>query len=295
MKRVLIGIPAHNEEQNIGKLLDVIVGEYPEYDILVISSGSTDRTNDIVREWMAKHKNIRLIVEEKRYGKSAALAILLKELSSAYDVLVYIGADNIPQSGAINKLLNRFSSQDIALVGGRPVPVDGPQSFCGWITHLIWGVHHEVSLRTPKISGEMCALKSGIIYDIPPTIINDDAYLQLVAMQREYKIAYEPNAIVYLKGPSSVKDFFNQRYRVTIGHYQVEQLLGAKLPTTSAKKNVFIAWKVRKRIGLFKEIFYFLFFVALSIAVVVKAWFDFYIRRKLPYKWKPVLSTKKVV
>lgn len=293
--RVLIGIPAHNEEQNIGILLSRLVTEHPDYDIMVVSSGSTDRTNEIVSEFASKYKNVRLVIEEKRKGKASALAILLRELNRSYDVLVYMGADNIPERGAIKCLVNRLiGSSDVGAVSGRPIPLNNPRKLCGWISHLIWNVHHEICLKEPKLSGELCALKAGIVYDVPPTIINDDAYLQLTIMMRGYKIAYEPKAIVYLQGPDNLRDLFKQRYRVTIGHYQVEQLLGAKLPTTYAKRNVLIAWRVRKRVGLFKEIFWFVFFLIFSIVVVVKAWFDFYIRRMLPYKWEIVKSTKKL-
>jgi len=295
IKKVLIGIPAHNEERNIGTLLNRLVKECSKYDILVVSSGSTDRTNDIVKDMMTKYGNVRLIVEEERHGKSSALSILLKELNSKYDALVYMGADNLPEKGAIDKMLNKLDQNDVGLVGGRPIPLNDPTELVGYIVHLIWGIHHEISLKEPKVSGELCALKSQIVYDIPPTIINDDAYLQLVVEQRGYKIVYEPNAIVYLRGPSSIREFFNQRYRVTLGHYQVEQLLGAKLPTTYARRNVFIAWRIGKKNGLFKKVFWFAFFLIISITNVAKAWFDFYIRRKLPYKWKPILTTKNVI
>ena len=186
------------------------------------------------------------------------------------------------------------SSNDIGAVGGRPIPLNNPKTLCGWISHLIWDVHHEICLREPKLSGELCALRSHIVYDAPSTIINDDAYLQLIITMRGYKVAYEPGAIVYLREPENLRDLFRQRYRVTIGHYQVEQLLGAKLPTPYARRNIRIAWKIRKRVGLIKEVFRFTFFIMFSIVVVLKVLFDFYIRRKLPYKWELVESTKKV-
>jgi cellulose synthase/poly-beta-1,6-N-acetylglucosamine synthase-like glycosyltransferase len=295
-QKVLIGIPAHNEEQNIGKLLNKLVMEYPTYDIIVISSGSKDKTDEIVRKISLTYRNVSLFLESERTGKASALDILLKELNKSYDVLVYMGADNMPEKGAIERLLNRLaSSNEIGAVGSRPVPVNDPKKLCGWISHLIWGVHHEICLHEPKMSGELCALKSGIVYDVPPTIINDDAYLQFVVMMRGYKVAYEPDAIVYLWGPTNLKDLFKQRYRVTLGHYQVEQLLGSKLSTTYARRNVRVAWRKWEKVGFLKEILWFTFFIVFSIAVLLKAWFDFYIRRKLPYKWEVVKSTKKIL
>ena len=292
--RVLVGIPAYNEEQNIGRTLDFLAKKYPQHSIVVVS-GSTDGTNSVTRELMRRHANIDLIVERERCGKSSALSVLLKKLDGQYDALVCLGADNIPEDNAIDRLLLKLSSDSrIGMVGGRPVPVNNPAKLAGWMTHLLWSAHHAICLRSPKVSGELFALKAGVVSDIPPTIINDDAYLQFVASFRGYELSYEPEAVVYLRGPERVKEYYNQRHRVTIGHYQVEQLLGAKLPTTYASRNVSLAWKERRRVGFVKECCGFLFFLTLSAVIVAKAWFDFYIRRNLPYKWKQVHGTKKI-
>ena len=293
----MIGIPAYNEEHNIGSLLEKLIKEYPSYDILVISSGSDDNTNNIIQEYCNNHRNVKIIIEKERSGKSSALALLLRELNnSKYDAMVYLGADNLPEKGAINKLLDKlFSSDDIGMVGGHPIPLNNPNTFCGWIAHIIWNVHHQVSLKNPKISGELCAIKSGIVYDIPPTIINDDAYLQIVTLMRKYRVEYVPDAIVYLRAPETISDFIKQRYRITIGHYQIEQLLGAKLPTTYAKRNILIAWKHRVKTNPIKDIVWFTSFLLLSAFIVLKAWINFHIRRKLPYIWDMAKSTKKVL
>jgi len=295
--RVLIGIPAYNEQQNIGKTIALLARDCPSYKILVISSGSTDMTNNIVREMMNRYSNIELISEPERRGKSRALSGLLRRLNSGYDVVVYMGADNIPEEGAIDKLLQRLTSDErIGLVGGRPVPLNHLNTTAGWMTHLLWGTHHGLSIRyRPKISGELCAIRAGAVYEVPPTIINDDAYLQFIFEMNGYSVAYEPNAVVYLRGPETIRDFFSQRYRVTIGHYQVEQLLGSKLPTTHAIRNIRTAWRARRKVGRLKEISWFSFFLAVSGLVVAKALIDFYLLRKLPYKWKMIESTKTLI
>jgi cellulose synthase/poly-beta-1,6-N-acetylglucosamine synthase-like glycosyltransferase len=291
---VLIGIPAHNEERNIRKTLDFLASKYPQHTIVVVSE-STDLTDNITRELMRQHPHIELIAESERRGKSSTLNTLLRTLNEGYDAMIYLGADNFPEEHAIDNLLLKLdSAKDIGLVGGRPIPVNDHTKLVGWMSHLLWSVHHAVSLREVKVSGELCALRSGIVFDVPPTIINDDAYLQFMAAFKKYQAVYEPSAIVYLRGPDKIRDYFSQRYRVTIGHYQVEQLLGGKLPTTYARRNIFLAWRERKRIGFLKECCWFLFFLLFSAAIVANAWIDFYLRRKLPYKWKQIPSSKKI-
>ena len=47
--RVLIIIPAYNESQNIEKVVDHIVENYPQYDYVIVNDGSRDRTRDICK------------------------------------------------------------------------------------------------------------------------------------------------------------------------------------------------------------------------------------------------------
>lgn len=48
--KVLIVIPAFNEEKNIERVVDDLVEHYPEFDYVVVSDGSTDRTAEICEE-----------------------------------------------------------------------------------------------------------------------------------------------------------------------------------------------------------------------------------------------------
>ena len=49
MNKVLIIIPAYNEEKNIEKVVDNIVQNYPQYDYIVVNDGSRDATRDVCR------------------------------------------------------------------------------------------------------------------------------------------------------------------------------------------------------------------------------------------------------
>jgi len=71
--KITIGIPAYNEEKNIGNLLNDILNQKLEHNILekilVISDNSTDKTDEIVSSFMKRYDNIQLIRIEKRREK----------------------------------------------------------------------------------------------------------------------------------------------------------------------------------------------------------------------------------
>ncbi len=52
---ISVGVIAYNEENNIANLLDSLLKQSARIkEIVVVSSGSTDKTNEIVKEFIAK-------------------------------------------------------------------------------------------------------------------------------------------------------------------------------------------------------------------------------------------------
>lgn len=91
MKKILMLIPAYNEEENIGKLLEGISRQEhrDRLDVLVIDDGSRDKTAQIVRE-----KGYKVISQVFNMGYGAALQTGYKyAVSHGYDYLIQLDAD----------------------------------------------------------------------------------------------------------------------------------------------------------------------------------------------------------
>jgi biofilm PGA synthesis N-glycosyltransferase PgaC len=287
---LIVGIAVSNEEQNIGNLLENLVESAPPAieTICVVSSGSTDKTDEIVRSFSERDARVQLITETERNGKASALNILLAE-SENYDFMIYLGGDNIPCQEALAHLLATLREGNADIVGARPIPVDNPKTFMGFCSHLLWNLHHESSLQIPKISGELMAFKTRIVRELPPAIINDDAYIQSIGEIKKCRIAYCPEAEVLLKGPSTVHDFISQRRRVFVGHKQLEFLIGKKVSTMKIPK-----WRSILKACPFKGVkgrAYAAGFVFLQGIAFLCAKWDF-ARHNLPIKWKMAKTTK---
>ena len=50
MNKVLLVIPAYNEEKNIERVVERLIREFPQFDYLVVNDGSKDGTAAICRE-----------------------------------------------------------------------------------------------------------------------------------------------------------------------------------------------------------------------------------------------------
>ena len=50
MDKVLLVIPAYNEEKNIGRVVENLIRNFPQLDYVVVNDGSRDHTAQICRE-----------------------------------------------------------------------------------------------------------------------------------------------------------------------------------------------------------------------------------------------------
>ena len=73
MNRVLVVIPAYNEEENIERVVDELIAGYPELDYLVINDGSKDRTAEIADQYQEKYPNIVRSIHQPNLGHGGAV------------------------------------------------------------------------------------------------------------------------------------------------------------------------------------------------------------------------------
>jgi cellulose synthase/poly-beta-1,6-N-acetylglucosamine synthase-like glycosyltransferase len=295
---VSIGIPAYNEASNIGFLLhnlskQKLKDDFLLREIVVVASGCTDGTEDVVQRHKGLDHRIKLIVEKERKGKASAVNILLDECKST--VLVMEPADTLPKEWSLYHLVAPFKNMSTGATGGRPLPVNPENTVIGWIPHVIWGLHHHIATleheqkRYFHISGEFCAIRTGIVRKIPETIVNDDAYLGLKIKRAGYLVAYVPEATVAMKGPTTIYDIVSQRRRVVYGHMQLERNYSANIASTKPTQIARIFFKVlnprpNKFVGTFAG-------MSLEAFSHVLARGDFK-KGKLHHKWRMVSSTK---
>ena len=292
MNKISIGVCAYNEEKNIGKLLKVLLSQKLENnkikEIIVVSSGSTDRTNEIVKKFMKKDKRIKLIEQKERRGKASAVNLVIKNVTG--NIIVLESADTLPGKNTVDELVRPFYDRKVGMTGGRPDPVDDRKIFMGWATHFLWGAHHFASLIKPKL-GEMVAFRN-IVKKIPEDTAVDEACLQAIFEQREYKVVYVPSAIVYNKGPETISDFIKQRRRIYIGHTHLKKTKGYQISTMSTFGIIYSI------IGYFTlnpiKISWAIAIIFLELISRMLATIDFYILKKNPYIWDIPETTKEL-
>ncbi len=231
-----MGIMAHNEEANIGRLLGALVTQRLRdvvlSEILVVASGCTDNTEGIVQDWANRDSRIQLIVQEKRSGKASAINEYLPQARER--IIVLCSADLLPEADALERLVAPFADPEVGMATSHPVPVNDPGQFMGFAAHMLWGLHHKINLTSFK-SGEMIAFRK-IFERIPYHTAVDEASIEPVVRGQGYRAQYVSAAVVYNKGPETLADFLRQRRRIYAGHLAVRDTLGYTVSTMNARR-----------------------------------------------------------
>ncbi len=234
--RCSIGVMAHNEGGNIGRLLEAIVTQRTSaatvLEIIVIASGCTDDTEEIVSNWAARDSRIRLVVQPRREGKASAVNCFLAQARE--DILIVCSADLLPAEETIEHLVAPFSDPEVAMTSCRPVPVNDSSSFMGFAAHLLWGLHHMINQVDFK-AGELIAFRK-VFMRIPYSTAVDEAAIESVIRGQGYTVRYVEKAVTYNKGPETVRDFLRQRRRIYSGHLMLRDTAGYRVATLSNRK-----------------------------------------------------------
>ncbi len=283
---------AYNEEANIGRLLDALLKQDVSLcsikEILVVASGCTDRTENIVNDYIRVDDRIKLLVQKQREGKASAINLFLSEAKA--DVLVLESGDTVPEVNTIEKVVMPFNDATIGMTGGHPVPVN-PQDTCiGFIVNLMWKVHHRIALEHPKL-GELVAFRN-IVKEIPADTAVDEASIEAIVIQNGYRLKYVDDAIVHNKGPENVGDFLKQRRRIAAGHLYVRQKQAHTVSTTSGSRILGPFIKELRDGG--KEYFWGMCAVLLEIVGRALGYYDYCVKRRNPFIWDIAQSTKKL-
>ncbi|MFZ1721456.1 MAG: glycosyltransferase [Microgenomates group bacterium] len=220
---VTIGIPAFNEDQNIGTLVTSLLKQKQDgwklESILVVSDGSTDKTCEVISAISTNHPLVQLRHRKLRKGISSTQNEILEHTSS--DILVLIDADVFPANDEmISNLIGPLTDPAIGVVGGKPIPSPTAQGTIEKIMTVSEYFKNDVREHTSVISqlllchGRIRAF-SRSFYSVLrwPENVPEDSFSYLFCIKSGFDFAYAPLATVYFHVPQNLSDYQKQNKR----------------------------------------------------------------------------------
>ena len=118
MKTLVIS-PTYNERKNIKLLVDMVLGNYPDFDLLIIDDSSPDGTSEKVKDLQSKYENLYLEIRGKKLGLGTAYIYGFKwALDHKYDRIVQMDADLSHNPKDLPMLVKNLDEYDL-VIGSR--------------------------------------------------------------------------------------------------------------------------------------------------------------------------------
>ncbi|MBM5810470.1 MAG: glycosyltransferase [Gammaproteobacteria bacterium] len=217
---VSVIIPAHNEQGVIARSLAAVCRmEYPRFEIFVVNDGSTDETVAAVLPY-TRAGRVRLL--DKRVNEGKALAINDALPLAQGEIVLTLDADAEPAPDLLTHIVPHFRAARVAAVTGNP-RVRNTDTFLTRLQAIeftsiisllrrsqrIWG-------RIVTVSGVVAAFRRNALFDVggfSPDMPTEDIEVTWKLQRRFYDVRYEPNAIVWMTVPRTLRPLFRQRRR----------------------------------------------------------------------------------
>lgn len=215
-------IAAYNEEAGIRrKLEETLALDFPadKLEVLVLSDGSTDRTDEIVKSF--GDPRVRLLRMEPRRGKTSAQNRGAHE--GRGEILVFSDATTVYHPQALRYLAANFQDPKVGAVTGRNQYFDPEgNSPTGFGTIAFWNYENIIKTlqsRIRTLSG--CV---GCIYAVRKSVythlreeLSSDLVQPLWTVRKGYRVVFEDRALAREETTKSVGGEFSMRVRVVTG------------------------------------------------------------------------------
>src|SRR5436190_7734171 len=226
---VSILLPCHNEEAEAEETLRVLAEiDYPDFEIIAINDGSTDRTAEILDSLVPRIPQLRVVHLAQNQGKSTALnagALLARN-----EIIVGTDGDAMLEPHSLTWFVRRLQSDaKLGGVTGNPrirnrATVLGRLQV-GEFSSIIGLIKRAQTVYDSifTVSGVMCAFRKRALQDSgwwSRETLTDDVDVSWRVQLAGYRLVYEPKAICWILMPATIKGLWRQRLRWSIGGTQ---------------------------------------------------------------------------
>jgi cellulose synthase/poly-beta-1,6-N-acetylglucosamine synthase-like glycosyltransferase len=219
-----------NEESVLERKLQNLLGlDYPPdlCQVVVVSDGSTDRTEDILHE-QAGNPRLLVVREQLQGGKARGLNDAIAVAGG--EVIIFTDARQQIETGALRALVENFADPEVGCVSGALMLGDPALGEATKGMGLYWRIEKKIreleseSGSVVGATGALYAVRRELLTTVPVGTILDDLYIPLQVVRQGRRVVFEPRARAWDSPDLGGKREFARKVRTLTGNYQLLQL-----------------------------------------------------------------------
>ncbi len=170
MRKIIVGLPAYNEESALPKLLDKLVVLYDKFDgnfnVVVVNDGSTDGTGEVLKQYASEYPFVSSIDHPVNKGLGEGMKTLFHyclEHFDDHDVLITLDADNTHNPIIIPSLVAKLENEQLDIViasrftpGGKEIGLSLSRKFYSRGAKLFFKLFYPIT----NISDYSCGFRA---------------------------------------------------------------------------------------------------------------------------------------
>jgi poly-beta-1,6-N-acetyl-D-glucosamine synthase len=255
--RVSIVMAVRNEAAVIErKLKNLLALDYPagSSEIVVVSDGSTDATNQVL-DYYAADGRIRILINPVSRGKAACLNDAMAAVRG--EIVLFTDARQQIESQALRLLTDTFADSEVGCASGELMLGDPAAGEHIRGMGLYWQVEKNVrqmesaSASVVGATGAIYAVRRDLIVPVPTGTILDDVYIPMHVVRQGYRVIFVPDARAWDVADQGHEREFSRKVRTLSGNYQLVQLAPWLLSSQNPIRFEFISHKLLRLLAPF--------------------------------------------
>jgi len=239
-----------NEEKVLPrKLRNLLDLNYPDesLEIVMVSDGSTDSTNQILSEHTANPR-IRVILNPQQQGKAAGLNAAMSSVRG--EIVVFTDARQQIEPDAIRVLVENFADPEIGCASGELMLGDPETGEAEQGMGVYWRIEKAVRELESAVgsvvgaTGAIYGVRRKLLVNVPDEAILDDVYIPMHVVRRGARVIFDPRARAWDSPDQGTAREFTRKVRTLSGNYQLLQLAPWLLTSANPLRFQFVSHKV---------------------------------------------------
>ncbi|MCU1295988.1 MAG: hypothetical protein JWO91_266 [Acidobacteriaceae bacterium] len=233
------------------KLQNLLALNYPQelFEIVVMSDGSSDETNEILSSY-GKRENVRVLLGEHSQGKASGLNEAISVARG--EIVLFTDARQIIESDALRLLAQDFADSSVGCVSGQLMLGDPISGQANRGMGLYWRIEKKVrewesaSGSVVGATGAIYAVRWNLVMPVPPETVLDDVYIPMQVVHQGARVIFDPRARAWDLPDLGKSREFNRKVRTLGGNYQLLQLAPWLLSKENPIRFEFLSHKVSR-------------------------------------------------